>query len=236
MWYNSFGKVLGLVILIFALLAGLAFGLIFYGQYRQINDPVSNTNFSTNTATVINNNLTNTSTLVTPDADDDPFLGPADAPVEIIAFEDFQCPYCERAAPIIMDVLAQYPNDVKFVYRDFPLYTIHDKAIEAARAAECADAQGKFWAWHDEAYENQSALNAAPEIFSIWAEDAGLDVTTYEACVEANTYATEVQKDQDEGLLAGVRATPTFFVNGYKVEGVLAEEQWKEIIDAALAK
>lgn len=234
MWYNSFGKVLGLVVLVFVLLAGLAFGLLFYGQYRQLNNP-TNSNV-TNTGTVINSNLTNTTSLETPDADDDPFLGPVDAPVEIIGFEDFQCPYCARAEPIIMEVLAQYPNDVKFVYRDFPLHTIHDQAIAAAQAGECADAQGLFWPWHDEAYENQSALNAAPAIFSVWAETAGLDVDEFDDCVAAGTYATEVQKDQDEGLLAGVQATPTFFINGYKIEGVLNVDQWKELVDAALAK
>ncbi len=233
MWYNSFGKVLGLVLLVFVLLAGLAFGLLFYGQYRQLYN--SNTNTNT-TNTVINSQITNTNSVVTPDADDDPYLGPEDAPVEIIAFEDFQCPFCERAEPIILSVLEQYPDEVKFVYRDFPLYTIHNKAIAAARAGECADAQGMFWEWHDQAYANQSALSAAPSIFSVWAESAGLDLTEFNDCVAADTYANEVQKDQDEGLLAGVGATPTFFINGYKIEGVLSEAQWKELIDAALAK
>lgn len=231
MWYNSFGKVLALVLLVFFLLAAIAFGLLFFGQYFQLSTP-KNTN-----TTQINTNLSsNTNALTTPDADDDPYLGPEDAPVEIIAFEDFQCPYCEAEAPILKQVLAKYPEEVKLVYRDFPLYTIHQQAISAAQAGECADAQGKFWAWHDQAYANQSALSAAPVVYSIWAQTAGLDVAEFELCVAQELYAQEVQKDQDEGILAGVSATPTFFINGEKLEGTISLADWETIIDAALAK
>jgi protein-disulfide isomerase len=232
MWYNSFGKVLGLVLLVFFLLAALAFGLLFYGQYHNLTTPE---NANTNTSNINTRLSVNTSTLVTPDADDDPYLGPVDAPVEIIAFEDFQCPYCEAEEPILKELLAKYPNDIKFVYRDFPLYTIHDYAISAAQAGECADAQGKFWAWHDQAYANQSALAAAPAVYSIWAQTAGLDLTAFETCVEQELYAGEVQKDQDEGILAGVNATPTFFVNGEKIEGTISLSDWETIVKAALA-
>ncbi|MBI4407610.1 MAG: DsbA family protein [Candidatus Kerfeldbacteria bacterium] len=231
MWYNSFGKVVLVIVLCFVLLLGVAFGLLVFSQYYDLN--------TTNTLPVQTGNTTNANQAslgyVAPDADDDPYLGHVDAAVEIIAFEDFQCPFCKTAEPILEDVYRLYPNDVKVVYRDFPLYTIHDQAVAAAQAGECADEQGKFWAWHDEAFANQSALAAAPAVFSVWAETAGLDVTTFEACVVAERYADEVQKDLNEGFLAGVSATPTFFINGQRVLGIQSEAEWIELIEAALA-
>lgn len=232
MWYNSFGKVVVVIVLCFVLLLGVAFGLLVFSQYYNLND---NTNATINTT--LTNQTTNLSiSYVAPDADDDPYLGHVDAPVEIIAFEDFQCPFCQAAEPILAAVYQQYPNDIKVVYRDFPLYTIHDQAIAAAQAGECADEQGKFWAWHDEAFLNQSALATAPAVFSTWAETAGLDVTAFATCVAEERYAAEVQKDLDEGFLAGVSATPTFFVNGQRVLGIQSESQWIELIEAALLK
>lgn len=232
MWYNSFGKVVVVIVLCFVLLLGVAFGLLVFSQYYNLND---NTNATINTT--LTNQTTNLSiSYVAPDADDDPYLGHVDAPVEIIAFEDFQCPFCQAAEPILEAVYQQYPNDIKVVYRDFPLYTIHDQAIAAAQAGECADEQGKFWAWHDEAFLNQSALATAPAVFSTWAETAGLDVTAFAACVVEERYAAEVQKDLDEGFLAGVSATPTFFINGQRVLGIQSESQWIELIEAALLK
>lgn len=230
MWYNSFGKVLAFTIFIFLLLAGLAFSLLVYSQYRSLTDTTDDQQTVTNTTV---NSTVNTSVYV-PDADDDPYLGPASAPVEIIAFEDFQCPYCEAEAPVLKQLVAAYPTEVKLVYRDFPLYTIHSYATAAAEAGECADAQGLFWQWHDQAYANQSDLPDAPAVFSTWATTAGLDVELFDACVAAGTYATEVQTDLNEGFLAGVSGTPTFFVNGTKVEGVLSLQQWKTVVDAAL--
>ena len=233
MWYNSFGKVLLVIGLCFVLLLGAAFGLLVFTQYYNLNNTNTNT-----TNTVLGNQNTNQVSLnyTVPDADDDPYLGHADAPVEIIIFGDFQCPFCKAAEPILEAVYLLYPNDVKVVYRDFPLYTIHDQAVAAAQAGECADEQGKFWAWHDEALANQSALAAGPTIFSTWAETAGLDVATFEACVVAERYAAEVQTDINEGFLAGVNATPTFFINGERVLGIQSEAQWIELIEAALPK
>ncbi|MFA6475106.1 MAG: thioredoxin domain-containing protein [Patescibacteria group bacterium] len=224
MWYHSFGKVLALVILVFILLTGLLFGLLVFAQYRNLQKPVTQ-----NTNTITNNNL-----YVAPDADDDPSLGSPAAKVTIIAFEDFQCPFCKEAEAALTTTLNKYSNDIYFVYRDFPLYTIHLQGRAAAQAGECADEQGQFWVWHDIAYANQSALTQAPLIFSTWAQQAGLDVTKFNTCITNDTYKNEVQKDIDEGFLAGVSATPTWFVNGKKYEGVLTEQQWSDIIEAAI--
>lgn len=225
MWYNSFGKVVTVLVLSIVLLAGAALGLLVFAQYRNLN---SNTN-----STITNKNQA-VLNYVIPDADDDPYLGQIDAPVEIIAFEDFQCPFCQEAEPILYSIYQQYPNDIKIVYRDFPLYTIHAQAIATAQAGECADEQGKFWVWHDLAFIHQADLADAPAVFSDWAEEAGLDVADFEQCVTEERYAAEVQKDLNEGFLAGVSATPTWFVNGQKIEGVLSEDQWIELIETAI--
>lgn len=224
MWYNSFGKVVIVIVLSIILLAVVAFSLSVFVQYRALD--TTNQNSNTATTPVIN--------YLTPDADDDPVLGKTTARVEIITFEDFQCPFCKEAEPILYAIYQRYPNDIRIVFRDFPLYTIHDQAIAAAQAGECADEQGKFWVWHDLAFINQADLPDAPAVFSDWAEQAGMDVADFATCVEVERYKSEVQKDLNEGFLAGVAVTPTFFVNGQKFEGVLSEEQWIEIIEAAI--
>lgn len=170
----------------------------------------------------------------TPDADDDPYIGTPGAPVQIIAFEDFQCPYCLAAVPIIKQVVENNFENVQFVYRDFPLYTIHAQARPAAEAAECADDQDQFWAFHDLIFENQSQL-ATAGFFTDLAEQVGLDMAVFEQCVGEQRHAQEVQRDLDEGLLAGVSATPTFIINGTKYQGVLSEAQFQEVIDSELA-
>ena len=120
------------------------------------------------------------------------------------------------------------------MFRDFPLYTIHPQSIAASQAGECADEQGKFWPWHDLVFLNQAKLAQAPAIFSVWAEQADMNVSDFAQCVTEERYANEVQKDLNEGFLAGVSVTPTFFVNGQKYEGVLSEDQWIELIEAVI--
>lgn len=220
---HSFLKTVIVIILIFVGLGLILFGFRVYVQYR--------TSTTTPTTTNTNSKLP----YIAPTVNDDPYLGPTTAPVTIIAFEDFQCPFCQQAEAAIMTVLKQYPTQVKFVYRDFPLYTIHPYAMPAAQAGECADEQSKFWPWHDLAFTNQKDI-ATPSIFSTWAASAGLNVSQFNSCVAAERYKAEVQKDQDDGFLAGVNVTPTWFVNGTKIEGVLTAQQWTDLIDSILAK
>lgn len=225
MWYNSFGKVVTVIVLFIILLGVIAFGLLMFSQYRTI---------ATNTNTSLPNSNSVVLNYLTPEADDDPYLGSNTAAVEIIAFEDFQCPFCKQAQPILQSILQRYPKDIKLVFRDFPLYTIHPQSIAAAQAGECADEQGKFWPWHDLVFQNQTDLVRAPAVFSDWAEQAGIDVVDFEQCVAQERYANEVQTDLNEGFLAGVSVTPTWFVNGQKYEGVLSEDQWIELIEAVI--
>jgi len=257
MLYHSFWKVAGVLFGIIAVLALILFGLLFYTQLRQIKgEPIITTDNVNDAATAnaaisglipttdqkstadstTNTNSTNSTVTYIPTVDDDPVIGADNAAVTIIAFEDWQCPYCAAAAPILRAVLEQYPNDVKLVYRDFPIYTIHAQANVAALAGECADDQNMFWQWHDIVYERQSLLTSAPDVFYDWAEELGLNTEKFTSCLTSEKHSAEVSRDQNAGVLAGVVATPTFFVNDYKVEGVITQEQWSQLIEALLAE
>ena len=168
--------------------------------------------------------------------DDDPMKGQKSAPVTIVEFSDFQCPFCAR---FYTDTLTQIQKDyidtgkVKIVYRDFPL-SFHTNAQPAAEAAECADDQGKFWQFHDKLFENQQALSG--DNYKLWAKELGLDTKKFNDCVDSNKYASEVQKDMTDGQAAGVSGTPAFFVNGQFLSGAQPYAAFKSAIDAALAE
>jgi protein-disulfide isomerase len=153
-------------------------------------------------------------------ADDDPVLGSADAPVTMIEFSDFQCPFCARfyseTLPLIKDNFID-TGLVKMVYRDFPLQSIHPNAIPAAVASECADDQGAYWEYHDMLFENVSVwgpmeIPSAVEQFKSYATDLGLDVGTFSECLDTGKYVTEVTGDYTDGVAYGVTGTPAFFL------------------------
>jgi protein-disulfide isomerase len=157
--------------------------------------------------------------------------GPKDAPVTIVMFSDFQCPFCSQSVPIVDDVLKAYPNDVNFVMKQFPLRQIHPNADPAARAAIAAGKQGKFWEMHDELYKNNK--NLSPETIKGLAEKIGLNVKKF----EADQNSDEVKKQVDEELALGakvdVRGTPSFFVDG-KIAQNRTLDGFKAQIDAEL--
>jgi len=174
--------------------------------------------------------------------DDDPSIGPADAPITIIEFSDFQCPFCNRVQPTIKQILTTYGNKVRLVYRDFPL-SFHQNAQKAAEASECVHEQDTanndanytlFWKYHDILFQNQDSLDT--DNLKQYAIDIGLDSTTFNACLDSGKYRSEVQKDTADGSNAGVSGTPAFFVNGQLVSGAQPFSAFKTIIDAELAK
>lgn len=168
--------------------------------------------------------------------DDDPLKGSKNAPVTIIEFSDFQCPYCGRFySQTLPQIEEKYikTGKVNFVYRDFPL-SFHQYAQKAAEAAECADEQGKFWEYHNKVFENQQSLNIAN--LKKWALDLNLDESKFNNCLDSGRYEEEVKKDFQDGSTAGVTGTPAFFVNGILVEGAHPFESFKQIIEAELAK
>jgi protein-disulfide isomerase len=160
-----------------------------------------------------------------------PSLGPANAPVEIVEFSDFQCPFCLRAHPTVDQVLKTYGDRVRFVYRHYPLPG-HPNARPAAEAAECAAEQGKFWPYHDKLFASQSRLSEAD--LKQDAAELGMDASKFNACVDSHKYAAKVEADLHAGQEAGVDGTPAFFVNGRLISGAQPFEAFKKMIDEEL--
>jgi protein-disulfide isomerase len=164
--------------------------------------------------------------------DDDPVKGPPDAPVTIIEFSDFQCPFCKRVLPVLEQVFATYPGKVRLVYRDFPIPSLHPHAQRSAEAAHCAGEQGQFWAYHDALFADQERF--AVTKLSDYARSIGLDLAAFEQCLASNKYTAEVQKDVADGTQAGVTGTPAFFVNGRFLPGAQPFDAFRQIIEEEL--
>jgi protein-disulfide isomerase len=157
--------------------------------------------------------------------------GPANAPITIIAFSDYECPYCKRAEETVEAVIAAYPDKIRYYHRDFPL-DFHANARPAAEAARCANAQGKFWAF-------RTALFASPglgadRLLAI-ADETGVDRTKFDECLASDQFSAAIDVDMTDGANVGVNGTPAFFVNGRMLSGAQPAEAFKEIIDAELA-
>jgi protein-disulfide isomerase len=164
--------------------------------------------------------------------DDDPGLGPADAPVTIIQFADYQCPYCGTAQVTVDEVMKAYEGKIRFVFRDFPL-NFHENATPAAVAANCAARQEKFWPIHDAIMKQQRAITDGD--LRKLAADNGLDIGRWDECRKDPAMAAEVQADEQDGAKLGVTGTPAFFVNGVFLNGAQPFEKFKQIIDRELA-
>jgi len=164
--------------------------------------------------------------------DDDERKGPADAPVQIIEFSDYQCPYCSKAEDTVDKVLEKYGDKVSVVYRDFPL-PMHKEAHKASQAAECAGEQGKFWDYHKLLFKNQQKLQE-PELQN-YAQQVGLDSDKFKKCLESGQMAAEVDKDIADGKALGMSGTPGFYINGRNLSGARPFEAFVEIIDQELA-
>ncbi|MDE3050948.1 MAG: DsbA family protein, partial [Nitrospirota bacterium] len=164
-------------------------------------------------------------------ADDDPSVGPANAPVTIVEFSDFQCPYCRLSVPMIKEILAKYPGKVKVVYRDYPGPN-HPHAQQAAEAAQCAGDQGKFWEYHDSLFDRQAPGTGWN--FTELAKEIGLNQEAFATCLDTGRYREEVAKDLQEGIKLGVASTPTFFINGRPLVGAQPFAEFQAMIDRLL--
>jgi len=179
--------------------------------------------------------------------DDDPFKGNENAPVTIVEFSDFQCPFCgrfyEQTLPSIIENYVD-TGKVKFVYRDLPLDSIHPNARPVHIAAECADEQGKFWGYHDMLFDNQSEWGRLPaadlqSTLTKYASDLGLESASFEACLESDAIADEVNKDTLDAARYGATGTPAFFIgnekDGFiKLSGAQPYPAFQAAIDAHL--
>ncbi len=172
---------------------------------------------------------TSVQTLVPPHA---PFLGSATAKITIVEFADFECPYCAASVYPIRQVLAAYPNDVRLVFRHFPIASAHPLAETLANASLCAHDQGYFWPLHDRLYQEQESLSYE-RLLSL-ARSVGIDVNRMETCMNSGQFADALRQDFTDAVALGSRGTPTWMVNGQKIEGALPFEAWQRIIDSLL--
>jgi protein-disulfide isomerase len=164
---------------------------------------------------------------------DAPMLGPATAPITLVEFLDYECPYCHRVQGVVEQVLKQFPGKVRFVHRDFPLDDIHPQAMKAARAARCAGEQGKFWQYHkrllvEPGHDDENLRNKAA------AE--GLNEGKFQTCLASNRYDAAIRQAADQGRELGVSGTPTFFVNGRRLVGIRSAEDFAKLIEEELKR
>jgi len=164
----------------------------------------------------------------------DNIRGNVNAPITLVEFSDFECPFCAVFHPTVKQILNDYPDDVRWVYKHFPLDSIHLDARPAAEASECASEQGKFWEFTDGLFENQASLGK--NLYTKLAQESGLNMSQFEACVSSRKYKDKVEADLQEGIKLGVNGTPGSFINGELVSGALPYANIKEIIEKILNK
>ncbi len=163
---------------------------------------------------------------------DGPTRGAANAPVTIVEFEDFQCPFCKSSQRILDQVLLRYKDKVRLVHRDYPLPSLHPASWKAHEAGRCAAERGKFWEYRELLYKNPPATST--EQLISYASQLGLDASDFRNCVDSGKFKAAVQKDEDEANRLGVQATPTFFVNGQFLAGAQSESEFGRVIDQEL--
>lgn len=165
--------------------------------------------------------------------DDDPGLGPDNAPVTIVEFSDFQCSYCRKSVGVLKELRRHYGDKIRLVYRDYPGQN-HPHAVPAAEAAQCAKDQGKFWDYHDLLFDRQTA--GAGWDYDALARELGLHAGEFSTCLSAGRYREEVVNDLQEGLTLGVTSTPTFFINGRPLVGARPVGDFTALIDPLLRR
>jgi protein-disulfide isomerase len=176
---------------------------------------------------------TETTMLIDTVGQGDPVLGPEDAPVTIIEFSDYQCPYCQYwHQTVFTQLMAAYPDQIRFVYRDLPIPG-HPEAFPAAEAANCAGEQDAYWQFHDALLSGQ--YNLSRSTYEQYATDLGLDMEAFTACLDDNRYDNEIQADYNYAASIGVSSTPTFIINGKALIGAQPIEYFTAAVDEALA-
>jgi Protein-disulfide isomerase len=159
--------------------------------------------------------------------------GNAKAPIMIVEFSDYQCPFCHQVEPTVKAVMAKYGDKVSLSYRDFPLTAIHSQAMIAAEASRCAEEQGKFWEYHDQLF---TASKLEKDALVEYARNLKLDEKQFESCLTSEKFKTQIENDLQDGRKVGVNGTPGFFINGIELSGAKGEESFAQIIDDELAR
>jgi protein-disulfide isomerase len=157
-----------------------------------------------------------------------PTRGPADARVTVVEFSDFQCPFCQRAKPVLDEVEKRHPKDVRIVYRHMPLDSLHPRARASAEAAACAADGNKFWEYHDKLFANNRALG--DDDLRKYAKEVGLDPAAFDECVRTRRHKDSVEADAQEAKRLGITGTPAFVVNGIMMSGLKTPDDFDEVI------
>lgn len=162
-----------------------------------------------------------------------PSIGPEDAPIVIVEFSDYQCPFCKRFYDeTYQQLLAAYPDKIRFVFRQLPLTSVHPEAFPSAEASMCANQQGSFLEFQDKIFENQDKLGRV--LYSQIASDLNLNTVEFENCLNNGNFKELVQQDSDFAINLGVQSTPTFFINGLAIVGAQPLEAFRQVIDKEL--
>ena len=163
-----------------------------------------------------------------------PFKGGTNAPVTIVEFSDFHCPFCQRVVSTLAQLESRYGEKIKLVFRDFPIESLHPGATKAHEAARCANEQGQFWAYHDKLFSSPPSSN--PEVFKELAQEVGLDPSTFATCLSSGKYQAAIKEDMAEGSRIGVDGTPAFFINGRQIIGAQPLDGFARVIEDELAR
>jgi protein-disulfide isomerase len=221
-WYKKWWGILIIIIIIFILSVLIAFSFLVASFIRHPN----NNNLNTS----VNSQATSTNLLINGD-ESNYWTGSADPKVTIVEFGDFSCAHCKESYPTIMTIANQYKNDIKFIFRDYPV--ISDDSLNLALAARCTGEQGKFWLMYNMMFENQGKADFDTTIL---ANQTGIDMVKYNNCVNYKKYYSNIEKDFNDGKTLGVTGTPTWFVNGRRVEGNVPYDTFIKIINGLIIK
>ena len=225
---KKFLKRLLIFILIIVLLLGIAFGLYVFKIYKEIQSQVIEDN-----QTSQQENIARQIAKITQGDGSNYWSGTTSPAVTIVEFSDFGCPLCAQSFPAIRELSVKYKDDIKIIYRDFPL---NEFSINLALGARCAGEQGSFWLMHDKLFQNQGNINTNQDILNL-AKSIGLqNIDQFNTCLNSDKYKPYIQKDFDDAVNLGVKGTPTWFVNGNKIEGNLPIQAWEEIINELFNK
>jgi protein-disulfide isomerase len=163
-----------------------------------------------------------------------PSKGDVKAPVKIVKFEDFECPFCKAVQPTLAELAKKYEGKVQILHKDLPLSEIHPQAEVAAEAARCAGDQGKYWQYHDTLYMNAPKLSR--DDLKAYAKEVGLNAESFDQCLTSSKHKVGVLQDLAEGAKLGLTGTPSFFINGREISGALPLESFSAIVDDELAR
>ena len=178
--------------------------------------------------------MNESTTLTPPVSERDHAEGHADAPVTLVEYGDYQCPYCGAAYPVIKQLQEALGKKLRFVFRNFPLTQAHPYALIAAEAAEAAGLQRKFWEMHDLIYENQDELE--PDILPAWAEQVGLDLEEFGTAIQQGDVTKRIKEDRASGIRSGVNGTPSFFINGSRYDGAADYDLLRASLEEQLSR